>query len=134
MRFLLDTSVYSQPLKNRPVVTALRHWMRAGDENCFTCDVCLAEVEYGLLKENNPARREKFDALLRCRLENLPVDRATWLQFSRMKATQELSGKPVNDLDLLIAATSVRYELTLATLNARHFRKIIGLRSEDWSQ
>ena len=108
--------------------------MRAGDKNCFTCDVCLAEVEYGLLKENNPDRREKFDALLRSRLEHLPVDQASWFQFSRMKAAQELSGKPVNNLDLLIAATCVRYELTLATLNARYFRQIKDLQFEDWSK
>ena len=52
MPYLLDTSVYSQPLKNRPVAAALRHWMRAGDKNFFTCEVCLAEVEYGLSNPN----------------------------------------------------------------------------------
>ena len=51
-----------------------------------------------------------------------------------MKAAQELSGKPVNNLDLLIAATCVRYELTLATLNARYFRQIKDLQFEDWSK
>jgi predicted nucleic acid-binding protein len=42
-------------------------------------------------------------------------------------------GRPVADLDLLIAACAVRYGLGVATLNAKNFSNIEGLRWLDWS-
>ena len=51
-----------------------------------------------------------------------------------MKARQHQLGSPIADLDLLIAAVAVQHDLILATLNARHFSLIEGLRWEDWSK
>jgi len=42
-------------------------------------------------------------------------------------------GLCVDDLDLVIAATAVWNNLTLATLNVRRFALIEGLRRENWS-
>ncbi len=134
MVYLLDTSVYSQPLKNRPSKSALARWMSAGDAMCVTCEACLAEVEYGLHKENNPQRFAKFSAILYRRIKILPINRTVWSEFSHMKAKQDSVGRSVHDLDLLIAAAAVHHGLILATLNARHFRDIDRLRWEDWSK
>ncbi len=41
-------------------------------------------------------------------------------------------GIGVNDMDLLIGATALIYDLTVVTHNTRHFRNIPGLRLEDW--
>jgi predicted nucleic acid-binding protein len=50
-----------------------------------------------------------------------------------MKARQEALGRPVPDLDLLIAASAVQHGLTLSTLDTNHFALIEALRWEDWS-
>ena len=39
-------------------------------------------------------------------------------------------GRPIGDMDLLIAATALRHELTLLTNNRRHFNRIPSLALE----
>jgi len=51
-----------------------------------------------------------------------------------MKARQHQLGRPVADLDLLIAAIAGQCELILATLSVRHFAVINGLPCENGSQ
>ena len=77
-KYLLDTSVYSQPLRRKPVLRALERWRDAGDAACRASVVSVAEVEFGLNLEENPARQEKYEGLLEGRLEVLEVDAAVW--------------------------------------------------------
>lgn len=133
-RYLLDTSVYSQPLRNVPLGRVLERWAEVTDACCFTSRVCQAEVEYGLLRENQPRRRERYETLLRPRLQVLPVTDKTWECWSMLKARQEALGNPVADIDLLIAAAAMEHGLVLATLNARHFAVIDGLEWEHWGE
>lgn len=132
--YLLDTSVYSQPLRRRPVMAALRHWRDAGDGNCKVSVVSVAEVEFGLHLEGRAERHERYRHLLIGRLEIISTDHAVWKEFSRRKARQQILGLPVSDLDLLIATCAACHHLTVATLNARDFSKIEGCAWEDWSE
>lgn len=133
LRYLLDTSVYSQPLRKRPVTASLHKWAQVGDSSCAISVVTLSEIEFGLSLETNDQRQAKFEALLRERLEILPAEELVWHRFALMKARQRLIGQPVSDLDLLIAATATVYKLTVATLNKADFSRIESLSWEDWS-
>lgn len=134
MRYLLDTSVYSQPLRRKPVEAALVRWKEAGDSACAISAVTAAEVEYGLQLEDRPRRREKFLVLLQGRLPVLATDDAVWMEFARRKAQQKKTGREIADLDLLIAATALVHRRTVATLNTRDFSSVEGLAWEDWSR
>ena len=63
-------------------------------------------------------------------MENLPVDvevvRILAIEQSRLRREGRLFG----DLDLLIAATALRPDLTLLTNNRRHFERISELAVE----
>ena len=131
--YLLDTSVYSQPLRRKPVMPALRRWQETGDEACVVSAATLGEIEWGLHYEGNPSRWERYAAILQARLKVLATTESVWSQFARMKARQRLLGEPVSDLDLLIAATARGDGLIVATLNSRDFSRIEGLAWENWS-
>ena len=131
--YLLDTSVYSQPLRRRPVIQALGRWEAMGDPQCKVSVVSVAEVEFGLNWEGCVKRRKRYEEMLDERLEVVPTDLAVWKEFARRKARQQLLGLPVSDLDLLIAACAIYHQLTVATLNAKDFAKIEGCAWEDWS-
>jgi predicted nucleic acid-binding protein len=133
MDYLLDTSVYSQPLRRRAVEASLLRWKEAGDRCCAVSRVTVAEVEWGLHWENRAERWRKYRDLLAGRLPVLETLEEVWQEFSRLKARQQQSGKPVADLDLLIAATALRHGLVVATLNAADFSRVDGLAWEDWS-
>lgn len=134
MRYLLDTSVYSQPLRRKAVVCALKRWQEAGDAACAVSIVSVSEVEWGLHLEGREQRWMKYQELLKDRIEVLPTTNDVWTTFARIKARQQKLGEVVADLDLLIASVAINHGFTVATLNSRDFSRIEGLAWEDWSR
>ena len=132
MKWLLDTSVFSQPLKKSPDRSALERWNKVGDLSCLTSIVVTAEVEWSLLTIGSERLWGGYRELLEDRLEILETGANVWQRFSEMKARQKKIGQKVGDLDLLIAATASTHGLTVATLNHRDFARIEGLAWEDW--
>lgn len=130
---LLDTSVYCQPLKPRPIPAVERRWRALGDENVATSVICEAELLYGLELKQSTRLDALYDQLLKGRLLVYPVDAAVAKAFSSIKADCRKKGFAVSDFDMLIAATAKAHGLILATLNIRHFQRIEGLAVEDWS-
>jgi tRNA(fMet)-specific endonuclease VapC len=133
-RYLLDTSVFSQPLRRNPIVTALQRWADAGDAHCCVSAVVVAEVEYGLHYESSDLRWKKYRALIEERLQVVEMERDVWQFFSQAKARQRKAGAIVSDLDLMIAATAMVHDMTVATLNGADFSRVQGLRWEDWGE
>ena len=68
---LLDTSVYSQPLRRRPVVQALKRWDTLGDAQCMVSVVSVAEVEFGLHLEASQNRRLRMGRLVELNAEHV---------------------------------------------------------------
>lgn len=134
MRYLLDTSVYCQPLRRKPVHPVLLRWRDTGDAECRIATVTVAEVEFGLWLEDHEQRWKKYRTLLENRIEVLETTQDVWQEFARRKARQQRIGQPVSDLDLLIASTAAQHRLTVATLNSSDFSRIEGISWEDWSR
>ena len=132
--YLLDTSIYSQPLRRKPVENALKYWQHVGDDQCSVCTVSIGEIEWGLHLENRAERWRKYRSLLEGRLEVVETDSETWRLFGRMKARQQSLGEQVADLDLLIAAVAKQTDRTVATLNRSEFSRIESVPWEDWSR
>jgi len=133
MTHLLDTSVCCQPLKAAPRPEALLRWDALGN-SAATSVTCLAEMEWGLHKLASPRRWQQYLEVVVPSLHPILPDRDTWSLWATLKARQQRLGRPIEDLDLLIAATAMQHRLILATLNSRHFAVIEGLRWEDWSR
>lgn len=133
---LLDTSVYSQLLRPKPVQPALDRWQRHGDAALAVSSICEAEVLYGIALNppNAAALQERYDSTLRGRLTQLPVDGEVAATFATLKAACKQRGTLVPEMDLLIASTALTHNLVVATLNFRHFKLCPGLVIEDWSQ
>ena len=58
------------------------------------------------------------------------IDEETAKIVGRERGRLRAEGMLIGDLDLLIAATALQYDLTLLTNNRRHFGRIAGLRIE----
>lgn len=130
---LLDTSVYCQPLKPRPLPQVESRWRALGDGALATSVICEAEVLYGIALKQSARLLALYDQLLRHKLTLLSIDAAVAKSFATIKATARQQGFSASDFDFLIAATAKSRGLTVATLNVRHFSGIRGLAVEDWS-
>lgn len=71
---LLDTSVYSQPLKQRPDANVISRWNRVGDTACAVSAVCEAEILFGIfehLKSAGVKTGDKSEAATFTRIDRL---------------------------------------------------------------
>lgn len=130
---LLDTSIYSQPLKRNPHAAALRQWAILGDDRVVVSAICEAEVLFGLEKNTAMKQSAAFALSLQSRVVILPVCSRVAASYAQLRADCERKGRSVDDMDLLIASTAHAHHLTVATLNMRHFGLIDGINVEDWS-
>jgi predicted nucleic acid-binding protein len=130
---LLDTSVFSQPIKNQPISAALTRWSRLGEGAVCTSAICVAEVRQGLEFRASDKYWDRYQELLEDRYAVLPFDHAVATTFGRLAAVVRRRGRPVPVVDLMIAATAKHHGLIVATLNVKHFAGIPGLAVEDWN-
>jgi predicted nucleic acid-binding protein len=67
----------------------------------------------------------------------LSVDQEVWAIFGKIKAIQRKIGKPISDMDMLIAATAKRYSLVLETndsdLDNLDYQSEIEIDRENWA-
>ena len=132
MTYLLDTSVFSQPIKDLPLDTVLDRWSTVGDAAVCTSAVCLAEPLQGLEMRRSEKYWRRYRELLMHRYPVLPFDAAVAAVFGQLVAPMKTAGRPRPALDLMIAATARTHGLIVATLNARDFADIPGVGVEDW--
>lgn len=131
---LLDTSVYCQPLKPRPLPSVENRWRALGDDALCISAICEAELLYGLELKQSRKLTSQYQALLKDRLNVLPLDSLVARTFSQIKSAAKRRGHACPDFDFLLAASAKAHSLVLATLNHRHFTWIEGLAVEDWSK
>ncbi len=131
---LLDTSVYCQPIKPKPLPSVEHRWRVLGDEALAISVVTEAELLYGLQLAQSRNLQASYEELLKNRLCLFGVDAVVAKAFSQIKAAARRSGHGCADFDFLIAATAKVQGLIVATLNYRHFAPIEGLAVEDWSK
>jgi len=135
---LLDTSVYSQPIKKSPVQAAMDRWESAGDTAVVSSVICEAEVLFGIRNEKHKNSDtkigERYAALLKGKCDLLPVDAAVAEAYAEMRHDLQSRGKKIAHMDLLIAATAKVNNLIVATLNTKDFEIMQGVTVEDWSK
>ena len=131
---LLDTSVYSQPIKRAPLDSVQRRWAAVGDSSLSTSVICEAEVLQGLEAKRSDRLWRRYRSVLKGRMHVLPVDIRVAERYAHVQAVSSRIGRTRPAFDLLIAATALVHGLTLATCNVRHFEGIENLTVEDWSR
>ena len=93
----------------------------------------LAELYDWVNGRNDPdPLRASVQKLLTHEVGLIPFDADCAEEFGRVRADLRRQGISVDNMDLLIGATALVYDLTVVTNNTRHFRHIPGLRLDDW--
>ncbi len=101
-------------------------------------EATLGELIFGA--ENSQRRQYNLEQIdiFKEAISPLPVDQQVWTLFGQLKAELRKIGKPIADMDLLIAATAKRYALILATndsnLDNLDFLTNISIDRENWAK
>ena len=98
----------------------------------FISELALAELKFGIEKSEKPEKNKKALDNFLTGVQILPIFHSLDL-YAKEKARLQKAGTPVDDFDLLIGVTSVTHKLTMVTNNTNHFKRIIGIKLEDWT-
>ncbi len=125
--YLLDSSVLVLFLQKESMIR-----QRVDQaETLYVSVIALGELYYGA--EHSKAAQEGLNAVnaLTNTMSILPVDSTTAKIYGSIKHMQRSKGQMLPDNDLWIAATAIRYKLTLVARD-QHFTWIDGLALEQW--
>lgn len=130
--YLIDTDILIYSLKGHETVNEnLRLHIH---DSIQISAVTLMELYYGAYKsqkvESNLAKVKKIENGLAV----ISVDCESVEVFGLLKSGLEKSGRPLDDFDLILAATALSHNLILVTNNERHFGRIEGLNIDNWSK
>lgn len=88
----------------------------------------VAELNVGVFRSDNPASERAAVTSLLAGIEIIEFDETAALIFARITARLQELGRPVGDMDALIAATALAAnEPLLVTRNTVHFAGLPGL-------
>ncbi len=128
-KYLLDTCICIALIKEKPNVVA--HIREVGIDECKISDVTIAELFFGAFKSG---RKKHFDDVIDIvnLFEQYPI--RSLKKYGEIRWILEKKGKPIGDMDMLIAATALEENLIVVTGNVDHFSRIPGLKIENWME
>jgi tRNA(fMet)-specific endonuclease VapC len=130
--YLLDTNIciYAINKRSQSVVKKLKSL----DPPVIKLSaIAIAELEYGAFKSN---RQEASRAALHgfiSPFDIIPFDDMDAEYFGQIRADLERRGLIIGVYDMQIAAQALRYNFTVVTNNTGEFKRVIGLKLEDWT-
>jgi tRNA(fMet)-specific endonuclease VapC len=95
--------------------------------------ITISELQFGAAKSQNPQRNCSALEQFLLPLEILDYDSAAASYYGDVRARLEKSGTPIGPLDTLIAAHALSLNAVLVTNNLSEFRRVSGLKVEDWT-
>ena len=130
MTYVLDTNTLIYFFKG--IGNIQRHLLSLPPNEIGVPTIVLFELEVGIAKSSSPRKRisqlKDFTALVNV-IPFGPVEAKTAAQI---REKLEKKGIPIGPYDVLIAACAKAKNLILVTHNTKEFKRIEGLRLEDW--
>jgi tRNA(fMet)-specific endonuclease VapC len=130
LRYLLDTNLCIRVLRDRPPV--LRERFNREAEGLCISTIVLAELLHGAARSARPAENRREVERFAARLSVLPFDMEAAAHAGDIRAELDRRGLGIGGYDVLIAGHARSRGLVVVTGNLREFRRVEGLRCEDW--
>jgi len=132
VRYLLDTNTASYVIKgNFPRVR--ERLLRVPMAEVGISAVTEAELRFGVARKPGAIRLKTAVEEFLLRVEVLPWDSAAAEEYAEVRADLERTGKPMGNLDIMIAAHALAAQVVLVT-HDHVFRRIKRLKVEDWTK
>ena len=128
--FLLDTDTCVYAIKEyRDVLDAV---LAQGRDDLAISVITEAELRTGAVKSASPVKNQLLVENFLRPLKILEFTSQDAIVYAHIRARLERAGTPIGPDDTIIAAQAVARDLTLVTNNEREFRRVPGLRVENW--
>ena len=131
MLYLLDTNTCIYFL-NRSSERIVSQFKKYSPSEILLSSITVAELFYGA--EKSKARKKNW-AVVEEFVSNfniVPFDEKSCQTYAKTRASLEKSGLPIGPMDLLIASISIANNYILVTNNIKEFKRIKGIKLENW--
>ena len=132
VRYLLDTNTAGYAIKGN-VARVRQRLLTVPMSEVGISVITEAELRFGVVRLPAAIRLKDLVAEFLLRVEVLPWNSAAAQRYADIRAALERSGKPMGNMDMLIAAHALAVEAVLVT-HDRVFRRVKGLTLEDWTK
>jgi tRNA(fMet)-specific endonuclease VapC len=130
VKVLLDTDITSYIFAHRDE-RVRRRFIAFDVGDIGISAITAAELDFGSALNRAERNRRAVERALES-LVIVPFDVVAARAYGRVRTVLQRRGTPIGPLDMLIAAHAISLGLPLATNNAREFRRVPGLRVENW--
>ncbi len=126
---ILDTNVVSELMRPAPTQAVLRWFQSQPEDEWYVSAITVAEILYGIELLPQGKRRDALFAGAEKMFSKvfaghiLACDEETARAFPPIAAARRRGGRPISEMDALIAATAVPLEALLATRNTDDFEE-----------
>lgn len=129
-RYMLDTDTCSFAIRggDERLRAALQ---RHADALCVSA-ITAAELRYGAQKKGSPRITKAVSAFLSL-VDVVPWTEAAADRYATLRVHLESAGRPIGNMDMLIAASALAENCRLVTHNLAHFGRVPSLPVEDWT-
>ena len=131
MKYMLDTNICIYIIKKHPI-HVLNNLTKKNISDICLSSITLDELEYGVQKSERKAQNSLALTEFLAPIEIMPFDENAAIEFGKVRAYLEKKGTLIGEYDLMIAAHALALDLTLVTNNSKEFKRVPGLKIENW--
>ena len=132
-KFLLDTDICIY-VRQKKSAKLLSRFQQLQPNEAAVSVITFGELLYGAVKRGQmSAEREKWSELVHL-LPVLPLPEEASEKYGVIRVDLESKGRVIGNNDMWIAAHALSTGLILVTNNEREFRRVKGLKIQNWAE
>lgn len=130
-RYLLDTNICIY-IKNHRPAEVLARFSKLPPGKVAMSVITYGELCFGAQKSTKPKESRRTLEQLIALIPALSLDETVSIQYGKIRQHLQSCGTPIGNNDLWIAAHALAKKLILVTNNLAEFKRVPGLRVENW--
>ena len=130
-RYLLDTNICIY-IKNHRPAEVLARFSKLPPDKVVMSAITYGELCFGAEKSSKPRETRQILEHLIVLIPVLPLDATVSMHYGKIRQSLQVSGKLIGNNDLWIAAHALAGKLILVTNNEAEFKRVPGLKVENW--
>ena len=130
-RYLLDTNICIY-IKNHRPAEVLARFSKLPPGKVAMSTITYGELCFGAEKSSKPRETRRILEHLIALIPVLPLDATASMHYGKIRQSLQASGKSIGNNDLWIAAHALAGKLILVTNNVAEFKRVPGLKVENW--
>lgn len=130
---MLDTNICIYVIKHKPEKVFQKLQEVDPSDVCIS-SVTYAELVHGVEKSAAVDKNRVALSIFLANIEILDFDVNAAEGYGKIRADLEKNGTPIGPLDMMIAGHARSLDYTVVTNNVKEFKRVSGLKIENWAE